>query len=101
VAGNFRVVYSRRVQNSVADLIQCIARDDKDLARSVVDAVKTIDERLRENPREFGEVRYRLERLQLEMRVAVVRPIAVQFGVHVTQKIVFVSKHDLLDAPEK
>jgi hypothetical protein len=94
--GAFRVVYSVAVQTALEELLSRARQADRELGRGALAAVEAIDESLRTQPRTFGEPRYRLRHLQLEVRVAVSSPLIVSFAVHETQDIVFVMGYHLV-----
>jgi len=56
-----------------------------------VQAAKWIREELARTPLEFGESREVLPAMQLQVRVAFVRPLGVKFGVHEVEKKVFIT----------
>src|SRR5262245_61969280 len=95
----FRVVYSGNVRNALKELLLRAVSIDKEFGRAALKAVQAIDERLRRGPRDFGELRFHLSVMQLDTRVAVISPLAVQFAVHADEPLVFVTKHDLLSPP--
>jgi hypothetical protein len=53
-------------------------------------AVKRISRRLRTDPGSFGEELFDLPALRLTVKVGVVLPVAVEFGVHADRRIVFI-----------
>src|SRR5262245_39681704 len=53
-------------------------------------AVHRILKRLRDNPTDFGEPIYRLPALRLQLRLAIVRPLAVDFAVSEEGPYVFI-----------
>ena len=53
-----------------------------------IDALRGILTRLRDNPKDFGERLYRLPALKLV--IAVIAPIAVDYGVHEEKALVFI-----------
>jgi hypothetical protein len=53
-------------------------------------ALRTVSERLRTDPATFGEELFDLRALRLTVRVAAVLPLAVEFGVYVERRLVFV-----------
>lgn len=58
------------------------------LEESVIQAAQIIDTSLQENPREFGDPTYTLHSLNMFHRA--VSPLFVIFGVHKTDRLVFV-----------
>jgi hypothetical protein len=53
-------------------------------------ALNSISRRLRTDPATFGEEVFDLRALRLTIRVAVVIPLAVEFGVYPDRRLVFV-----------
>jgi hypothetical protein len=66
-----------------------MARENGQFALAVRAAEWMLDE-LARTPIEFGESRANLPALELQMRLAFVRPLAVQFAVHEEKRMVFV-----------
>jgi hypothetical protein len=64
--------------------------------KKAVDAIRKILYRLRTAPQEFGEPLYRLPVLKMQIRQAVIRPLAVNFGVCEEQPLVFLNGIRLL-----
>jgi hypothetical protein len=62
---------------------------------NAVSLLRTIHDRLRTNPRRFGEESNRLPHLNIVIRHAVMRPISIYFGVHESRPYVWV-KHVML-----
>lgn len=52
-------------------------------------ALRTVLQRLQDAPTEFGEELYDLHAMRLTVRVGVVLPIAVEFSIHPTHRVVF------------
>jgi hypothetical protein len=63
---------------------------DKSHASSVRSAFRSIVAHLRTEPLRFGEPRYNLHYLDLEVRVGAVAPLWVQYAVHKERRVVFV-----------
>jgi hypothetical protein len=63
-------------------------------------AAKLILHGLQTQPREFGEPRKLYRHLNIVSRIAVVRPLAVFFGVHQTLPLVFVRGFHLISTGE-
>jgi hypothetical protein len=51
-------------------------------AAEFLSALRAIDERLATDPLTFGEPRFHLKELRLEVRIAIVAPLAVSYAVH-------------------
>jgi hypothetical protein len=58
-----------------------------------------MDDRLRSAARDFGDLHFSPEELELDVRVAVVRPLAVTYAVHHRRPLVFVQRFTLLSIP--
>jgi hypothetical protein len=59
-------------------------------------AYRQIIGRLHRDPTVFGEPTYPLPALELQMRLAVIIPLAVEYGVHVHKPLVFARSFKLL-----
>jgi len=55
-----------------------------------VAALKTISFRLQNDPVNFGEETFDLLALKITVKVAVVRPLAVEFGIHPTANTIWI-----------
>ena len=86
----FRVVYSEKVRNQFLAIVKKAALAG--LRKLVLDTAKAIHQNLQDQPREFGEILYHLEEAKLEVRLGVKAPLAVIFGVHEEQPVVFVKE---------
>jgi hypothetical protein len=62
-------------------------------------AIREIDKALISRADSFGEEKYQLPQAQLDMRLAVIRPVAVFYGVYRPLSLVFVSWYRLLALP--
>lgn len=62
-------------------------------------AIRTVMDRLRQDPREFGEPLYRLSAMRMQVRCVAVRPLYVDFAVCEDRPLVFLKAVKLL-APE-
>jgi hypothetical protein len=56
----------------------------------MVEAFRQAIQRLRQKPRNFGEPLYRLPVLRMEVRTALLRPIAIDFAVCTDRPLVFI-----------
>src|SRR5947209_15124259 len=92
----FRVVYSPAVRTALGELIAPASREDEERGRRALAAVRAIDQRLRATARIFGERRFRLRDLRLEVRVGLIAPLSASFAVHEDQQLVFVTGFRLL-----
>jgi hypothetical protein len=68
---------------------------------AVLSAIRIIHSRLEKDAASFGEPRYRLPILRLNVRQAVVGPLAVEFAVHDDKPIVFIKGVKLLGRGKK
>lgn len=66
--------------------------------QNIRQALEIIDERLRLDPLEFGEPRFRLPNLNLQVRIGAVREVVVSFGVNATKRLVIINKLSYLPA---
>lgn len=55
-----------------------------------VTALRTMLNRLQSNPIEFGEELFDLRSLNLTVKIAVVLPIVVEFGLYTERRLVFI-----------
>ncbi len=95
----FHVSYSGTVRASLKRLLEEAAGRNEDFGRRALAAAREIDARLRADARDVGEPSYSLPALALDVRRAVVRPLAVTFAVHQQRAVVFVRRFDLLSGP--
>jgi hypothetical protein len=91
----YQVVVSGEVQERLKNLHR--KAKDKGQGARVLTAVKQIVARLRTDPLDFGEPRFSLRHLNLEVRVATMPPLLVVYGVHTERRTVFV--RDFLALP--
>jgi hypothetical protein len=90
----FQVAVSQHVLHSLENLHW--QAKQKGWEADFLAALKRIDTRLREHPDQFGEPRFVLQHMNLEIRVAVEPPLVVAFGVHKQKPIVFIRQFWLL-----
>jgi hypothetical protein len=91
----FKVVMSGQVRQGLK-AFHARAKQ-KGQGTSVLSAVKRIVSILGREPFAFGEPRFTLAELNLEVRVGAVPPVLVIYGVHKDRRIVFL--RDLLPLP--
>jgi len=65
-----------------------------------LEILQQLNERLRNDPRGFGETLYRLPALKLLVHQAIIRPLVVTYGVHDELPVVFIHVVKLLSNPE-
>jgi hypothetical protein len=90
----YQVDASKLVRRIIVELHRQAVEQGR--GQSFVAAYKQIIERLRHDPRGFGEPDYRLASLRLLVRTCVVRPLVVHFAVHEEQPVVFIKGAKLL-----
>lgn len=81
----FRVTLVGHARELLKKLVQSSSR-----AEEIVASVKRITEQLKRDPWNFGEQRYHLYFARLQVRVAAVSPVVVEFGVHMDRPDVFI-----------
>ena len=91
----YRVILSAQVQAKLKELHR--RARDKGYGAQVLSAVKRIVAALRTEPLQFGEPRFTLQHLSLEVRVGTVPPLLVTYGIHKERCIVFI--RDILPLP--
>jgi hypothetical protein len=86
--GQYRLVYSEQARNALKGLLQ----KAKALGRAaeVAAAVKEIEGQLRTQPTVFGEPVYDLQHARLQVRAAIVGPLAVTYGVDEDKHLVYI-----------
>lgn len=67
-------------------------------ADNVVMVLKSIRERLRRDPGEFGEPLYHIAALKMTVRCAVVSPLYVEYGLHDVQPVAIIRRFAALSA---
>jgi hypothetical protein len=63
-------------------------------------ALRAVVDRLHRDPTTFGEPLYRLPKLWLQIRCAVVRPLSVDFGVSEDRRLAYIKAMKLLSAKQ-
>ncbi len=84
----FTVSYPETVRMALREIATRAAEQGR--TDQVLAAVRAIDARLKQDPRSFGEPKYRYEELKLVLHVAIQAPLVVHFTVHDELPIVFV-----------
>ena len=82
----YKIHMSKHVTNKLKTLIQNSPR-----AKEVVASLKRIREKLEHDPWNFGEQRYHLYDARMQVRVGVVSPVAVLYGISMHRPEVYVS----------
>lgn len=86
--GPYRVVMSEDLrQRFLAELAKALHADTAPVFRA---AFRRIGERLRSDPLTFGEPKFRLPALKLQVRQGAVKPIIIYYAVHDEQPLVFI-----------
>ena len=79
-------------------LLQLHAKADaQNRGKQFLSALREIFQRLRQQPRSFGEALFKLTVLKLEIRTAAVHPLVVDYGVHLEKNLVLIQGFKLLD----
>jgi hypothetical protein len=86
--GLFNVAYSDAVRNALKELLKRAQQEGR--VAVVMAALKEINGRLHSDPTVFGEPIFNLKHVQGQMRLAVVGPLVVEFGVQPKSRHVFV-----------
>lgn len=81
----YAVHMAKKVALQLKNLLEGSSRGDE-----IVASLKRINERLEQDPWNFGEQRFHLYELRLQMRVAVVSPISVIYAVHMDRPDVYI-----------
>jgi hypothetical protein len=90
VSGNgnlFKVHGSKRVLNILKDLQERATESGR--GEQFQAALQAMYDRLRKNPKGFGEPLYRIPALKLVVYLGVVNPVALQYAVHDEKPLVF------------
>jgi hypothetical protein len=90
----FRLDVSAVVAESMRALFRRAAQAGK--GKPVLQAYRRIVQRLEASADSFGEPLYYLTNLQVEVRHAVIGPIAVDYGVMLSRNLVFIKGFRLL-----
>ncbi len=93
-ASGYQVVESPAILREVRRLAAGLT-DQADRRRYVA-ALRAIRQRLRTDPRSFGEYLHALQWLRLDMYLGSIAPLVVRYGVHQERKLVFVVNYHLL-----
>lgn len=88
----YRVSIAKNVLDEVKALIQSSPRDGE-----VIASLEQISVQLERDPWNFGEQRYHLSNMRLQVRIAVVSPIAVLYCVDLDRPIVYVIRFIALE----
>lgn len=90
----YQVVESPAVLAEVRRLVAGLS--DPAARRRCAAALRVIRQRLRTDPRGFGEYLHPLKWLRLDVYLGSVAPWTVRYGVHQDRKLVFVADYHLL-----
>jgi hypothetical protein len=85
----FQVILSKEIAAQVKGLLQEAA--DMDLRDAFINALQAIDARLKADPDVFGEPRYTLKNLGLQVRIAIILPCTVTYAVNMQARRVFIA----------
>ena len=92
-ASGYKVTESQAVLRQVRRLGASLTGQTR---RRYTAALRSIRQRLRTNPRGFGEYLHPLRNLQLDIYVGSIAPLAIRYGVHQHLKLVFVAEYILM-----
>jgi hypothetical protein len=84
----WQVHLSEVVAQSLYDLQYRAAAEGR--GQAALAALRSIIDRLKTDPTEFGEPLYRLPGMKLELRTAAVGPIVMDFAVSAERRLVFI-----------
>jgi hypothetical protein len=87
-AESFRVSYSESVRIDLRAMVKRAL--EAGLGGVLRAALQAIDARLKQDPRSFGEPKYRYKNLKLVLHSAIYSPLVVHFTVHEELPLVFV-----------
>jgi hypothetical protein len=90
----FEVHASVAIRKILLNLQRQAAREGR--GDQVLAAFKEIVKRLQQDPQGLGEPSYSLSALRLQIRTCSVRPLVVDFGVHLDRPLVFIKGVRLL-----
>jgi hypothetical protein len=98
--GNGPGRYTVRCSGAIIASIHLIRRRawDQGRGKAVTRALRKIIDQLENDPWNFGEPAYGLPSLRMQVRTAIVRPLAVDFGVCEDRTLVFIKGVKLLSA---
>ena len=88
--GKFKVSTSGLIVARMKELLDRaveLGEEDRFIA-----ATRRIYERLENDPHVFGEPLYHLKSLALEVRLGIVLPLAITYGINYSVRVVFVSQ---------
>lgn len=84
----FEVKWSQAVRDQLIEIHRQAVLEGA--GEGVLSAARTLVEGLQSDPLGMGELLYRLRGLRLEVRLGVVKPLAVSYAVHKRRRLVFV-----------
>ncbi len=90
----YEVYCSGAVAKAVREVHERASQESR--GQAMVDAFRQAVQKLRHDPNDFGEPTYRLPALRMQVRTAVIRPIAVDFAVCTDRPLVFIKGVTLL-----
>jgi hypothetical protein len=92
---NYEVYCSGRIAKAIREVHQQAL--DEGRGAAMLEAFRQAVLRLRQNPKNFGEPLYHLPALRMQVRTALIRPIALDFAVCTDRPLVFIKGVILLD----
>ena len=90
----YEVYCSGQVAKTIRDVHQQASQEGR--GQAMLDAFRQGIQRLRKNPKNFGEALYRLPVLRMQICTAIVRPIAIDFALCTDRPLVFIKGVTLL-----
>jgi hypothetical protein len=90
----YQVYCSGAVTKSIEELQYQASLEGR--GQATLEALRRAVRQMQQTPNRFGEALYRLPVLRMEIRTAVIRPIAVDFGVCIDRPLVFIKGVRLL-----
>jgi hypothetical protein len=90
----FQISFSGLIAEAIRELQRRASRQGR--GEEFLQALRTVVDRLRHDPNEFGEPLYRLPVLRMQIRRAVIRPLYVNFAVCEDRPLVFIRAIRLL-----
>jgi hypothetical protein len=95
---DYEVFCSGVVAQSIRNVHEQADREGR--GDAMLDAFREAVRQLKKRPLQFGEPLYRLPVLRMRIRHALIRPIAIQFGVCEDRPLIFIKSITLLSLPD-
>lgn len=93
--GEFRLAYHANARQSqkAATISLLKAGWTKEKVKSLV---KSIEDRLKDNPQDFGEPLYTIPGTKVRVSMGVVKPLSVEIGIHLEARVVLIRRMTLM-----